>query len=79
MFVQRRKTGGNEGDGKEKEQILRRNLDRITCNNCGKKVIMMRTMISLLKPGSKKMQRLSEKLMRRNSPSNPLAEENRKH
>ena len=38
MFAQRGKTGDNKGDGKEKEQIPRRNLDHITCNDCGEKV-----------------------------------------
>ena len=37
MFVQRGKTGDDEGDGKEKEQRPRRNVDNITCNNCGEK------------------------------------------
>ena len=35
MFAQRGKTGDDEGDGKEKDQRPRRNLDFITCNNCG--------------------------------------------
>ena len=38
MFAQRRKTGDEKGDGKEKEQRPRRNMDHITCNNCGEKV-----------------------------------------
>ena len=38
MFAQHGKTGYNEGDRKEKEQKPRRNLDRITCNECGEKV-----------------------------------------
>ena len=38
MFAQRGKTGDNEGDGKEKEQRPRRNLDHIFCNDCGEKV-----------------------------------------
>ena len=38
MFAQRGKTGDNGGDRKEKEQRPRRNLDHITCNNCGEKV-----------------------------------------
>ena len=37
MFAQHRKTGDNEGDRKEKEQITRINLDHITCNYCGEK------------------------------------------
>ena len=37
MFAKRGKTGDDEGDGKEKEQIPRRNLDHINCNNCGEK------------------------------------------
>ena len=37
MFEQRGKTGDDEGDGKEKEQRPRRNLDHITCNDCGEK------------------------------------------
>ena len=37
MFAQRGKTGDNEGDRKEKEQRPRRNLDHITCNDCGEK------------------------------------------
>ena len=37
MFVKRGKTGDDEGDGKEKDQGPRRNLDHITCNNCGEK------------------------------------------
>ena len=35
MFVQHGKTGDDEGDGKEKEKRPRRNLDHITCNDCG--------------------------------------------
>ena len=38
MFVQQRKNGDDKGDGKEKEQRLRRNMDHITCNRCGEKV-----------------------------------------
>ena len=37
MFAQRGKTGDDEGNRKEKEQIPRRNLDHITCNDCGEK------------------------------------------
>ena len=37
MFAQRGKTGDDEGNGKEKEQIPRRNLDHIACNECGEK------------------------------------------
>ena len=37
MFAQHGKTGDNEGDVKEKEQRPRRNLDHITCNDCGEK------------------------------------------
>ena len=37
MFAQRAKTGDNEGDGNEKEQRPRRNLDHNICNECGKK------------------------------------------
>ena len=44
-----------------------------------KKVIMLGTITAQLNPGSKKMQRLSEKLSRRNPPTNPLVEDNRKH
>ena len=38
MFAQRGKTGDGEGDGKDKEQRPRRNLDHITRNDCGEKV-----------------------------------------
>ena len=38
MFAQHGKTGYNEGDGKEKDKIPRRNLDQIICNDCGDKV-----------------------------------------
>ena len=38
MFAQRRKTGDDEGDGKEKEQRPRRNIYRITFNDCVEKV-----------------------------------------
>ena len=38
MFVQRGKTGDDEGDGKQKDQIPRKNLDHIPCNNCGEKI-----------------------------------------
>ena len=38
MFLQHGKTGDDEGDRKEKEQRPRRNLDHITCNDCGEKV-----------------------------------------
>ena len=37
MFAQHGKTGDDEGDAKEKEQIPRRNLDHITCNEYGEK------------------------------------------
>ena len=37
MFVQRRKNRDDEGDGKEKEQRPRRNMDHIPCNDCGEK------------------------------------------
>ena len=37
VFAQRGKTGDDEVDGKEKEQRPRRNLDHITCNDCGEK------------------------------------------
>ena len=37
MFAQRGKTGDDEGDGKYKEQIPRRNMGHINCNNCGEK------------------------------------------
>ena len=37
MFAQHGKTGDGEGVGKEKEQRPRRNLDHITCNDCGEK------------------------------------------
>ena len=59
MFAQRGKTGDDEGDGKEKDQIPRRNLDHITCNDCGEKFIMLGTMTSQLKPSSNRMQRYS--------------------
>ena len=35
VFAQRRKTGNNKDDRKEKEQRPRRNLDHITCKDCG--------------------------------------------
>ena len=35
MFAQHGKTGDDEGDGKEKEQRPRRNLDHITCKDSG--------------------------------------------
>ena len=35
MFAQHGKTGDDKGDRKEKEKIPRRNLDHITCNDCG--------------------------------------------
>ena len=37
MFAQHRKTGDNEGEGKEKEQRPRRNMDHTTCNDFGEK------------------------------------------
>ena len=37
MFAQRRKTGDNEGNGKEKEQRPSRSMDHITCNDCREK------------------------------------------
>ena len=37
MIVQRRKSGDDEGDGKNKDQRLRRNLDHSTCNDCVEK------------------------------------------
>ena len=38
IFAQRRKTGDDEGYGKENENRPRRTLDPITCNNCGEKI-----------------------------------------
>ena len=35
IFAQRRKTGDNDVDRKDKEQRPRRNMDHITCNYCG--------------------------------------------
>ena len=37
MFAQRGKTWDDEDDRTEKEQIPRRNLDHITCNDCVEK------------------------------------------
>ena len=37
MFAQSGKTRDNKGDVKEKEQRPRRNMDHITCNDCGEK------------------------------------------
>ena len=37
MFAQRGKTGDDEFNVKEKEQRSRRNIDHITCNDCGEK------------------------------------------
>ena len=37
MFAQRKKTGDDEGDRKEKEKIPRRNLDHTTCNELWRK------------------------------------------
>ena len=37
MFAQCRKTGDDEDNGKEKDNRPRRNLDHITCNDCGEK------------------------------------------
>ena len=37
MFAQRGKTGDDKGDRKEKDQRPRRNMDHITCNDCGEK------------------------------------------
>ena len=37
MYAQHGKTGDDEGDRKKKEQRPRRNLDHITCKNCGEK------------------------------------------
>ena len=37
VFAQHGKTGNDEGDGKKKEQIPRRYLYHITCNDCGEK------------------------------------------
>ena len=37
MFAQHEKTGDNKGDGKEKEQRPRINMDHITFNDCGEK------------------------------------------
>ena len=38
IFSQHGKKGYDKGKGKEKEQRPRRNLDHITCNDCGEKV-----------------------------------------
>ena len=61
MFAQRIKTGDDEGNGKEKEQRPRRNLDHVTGNDCGEKGHYAGNNVAQLKPGSKKTQRLSEK------------------
>ena len=37
MFAQHGKTEDDKGDGREKVQIPRRNLNHITCNDCGEK------------------------------------------
>ena len=37
ILAKRRKTGDNEGDGRQKEQRPRRNLDYIPCKFCGEK------------------------------------------
>ena len=37
MFEQHGKTGDNKGNGKDKEQRPRRNMDHITCNDCREK------------------------------------------
>ena len=37
MFAQRGKTGDDEGGRKEKEHRPRRNMDHVTCNECGEK------------------------------------------
>ena len=44
-----------------------------------KKVIMMGTMTTQIKPVSKNMQSYSEKFSRRNPPTNPLVKDTRKH
>ena len=38
MFAQRRKTGDDKGNEREKEKRPKRNLDHINCNYCGGKV-----------------------------------------
>ena len=38
MFAQRGKNWDDEDDRKEKEHTPRRNMEHITCNNCGEKV-----------------------------------------
>ena len=79
MFEQHGKTGDNKGDGKEKEQRPRRNLDHITGNKFGEKGHYSGKITAQLNPGSKKIQRNSGKLRRRNIPTTPLVEETRKH
>ena len=37
MFAQIGVNGDGKGGGKKKEQRSRRNMDHVTCNNCGEK------------------------------------------
>ena len=51
IFAQSGKPGNKKGDGKEKDQIPRRNMDHITCNDCGEKVHYSgKTVTDQLKP-----------------------------
>ena len=50
MFLELRKNGDDEGEGKEKEERPKRNLDHVTCNDYG-----LVTVNYPIKPISKRM------------------------
>ena len=79
MFAQCGKTGDNEGNGKEKKRYPGYILIKSLATTVVEKVIMLVTVTDQLKPRSKRMQRHSGRLSRRNIPTSPQVEETRKN
>ena len=79
IFAQRGKLGTTKATEKMKSRDPGEIRTTSLATTVEKKVIILRTMISQIKPGSNNMQRLSEKISRRNPPTNPLLEDTRNH
>ena len=79
MFAQSGKTGKNEGDGKEKEQRPRRNMNHITCNDCGEKGHYAGKNDSPTQARLKEDAEAFSKIKQENLPTIPLVEDTRKH
>ena len=78
MFVQRGKTGDDEGDRKEKEERPRRNLYHITCNYCGEKGHYAGNSEFPTQTKIKEDTEESRKIKQENMPTIPLAEDTKK-